>query len=96
MVAILVTLFAADHPRLFSSHRSQTVTLDRAYPDEQAAIAHLETLLNAEVTRLRIKKLDLVSDTTIVDVCFKMRRDLASGHTPSGHPEFAEMAPRPR
>ena len=91
MGAILVTLFVADHPRLFRSHRSQTITLDTAYPDERAAIVHLETLLGAEVTRLRVKKLDLVQDTTVVDVCFKLPRDLARRDIPSGHPEFAEM-----
>ncbi len=90
MGAILVTLFVADHPRLFTRHRNQTVTLDVAYPDERAAIAHLETLLGAEVTRLRIKKLDLVHDTTLVDVCFKLPRNLAPGNIPAGHPEFTD------
>lgn len=93
MAAILVTLFVADHPLLFRSHRSQTITLDRAYPNERAAIAHLETLLGAEVTRLRIKKLDLVSDTTLVDVCFRLQRNPVPGDIPFGHPEFAEPVP---
>ncbi len=90
MGTILLTLFVADHPRLFRSHRSQTITLDTAYPDERAAIVHLETLLGAEITRLRIRKLDLVHDTTVVDVCFKLPRDLALRDLPSGHPDFAE------
>ena len=90
MGTILLTLFVADHPRLFRSHRSQTITLDTAYPDERAAIVHLETLLGAEITRLRIKKLDLVHDTTVVDVCFKLPHDLALQDLPSGHPDFAE------
>ncbi len=88
MGAILVTLFVADHPRLFRRARRQTITLDRAYPDEQAAIARLETLLDAEVTRLRIKRLDLVTDTTVVDVCFRL--DDAHADAPVGHPEFAD------
>ena len=92
MAAILVTLFVADHPRLFSSHRNQTVTLDTAYPDERAAIAHLQALLGAEVTRLRIRKLDLVNDTTVVDVCFKLPQRLAPADIPSGHPELAETS----
>lgn len=92
MGAILITLFIADHPRLFTGHRTQTVTLDAVYPDERAAIAQLETLLGAEVTRLRIKKLDLVQDTTVVDVCFKLLRHPAAGDIPAGHPEFAELA----
>jgi len=93
MAAILVTLFIADHPRLFRGHRSQTITLDAAYPDERVAIAQLETLLGAEVTRLRVKKLDLVHDTTVVDVCFKLPTGTAAittGGIPDGHPEFIE------
>lgn len=90
MAAILATLFIGDHPRLFSSHRTQTVTLDAAYPDQRDAIAHLETLLGGEVTRLRIKKLDLVQDTTVVEVCFKLPRDPVGGDIPAGHPEFTE------
>lgn len=90
MGAILTTLFVADHPRLFRSHRSQTITLDQAYPQEQAAVAHLRALLGAEVTRLRIKKLDLVRDTTVVDVCFKLREGATPRDVPSGHPEFAD------
>ena len=89
MGAIVVTLFIGDHPRLFTGHRTQTITLDAAYPDERAAIAQLETLLGAEVTRLRIKKLDLVQDTTVVDVCFKLPRHPAAGDMPAGHPDFS-------
>lgn len=90
MGAILVTLFIADHPRLFEGNRSHVVTLDRAYPDERRAVARVEELLGAEVTRLRIKKLDLVRDTTVVDVCFRLRDDDSAA--PTGHPELAEMA----
>ena len=92
MGAIVVTLFIADHPRLFRGHRTQTITLDAAYPDERAAIAHLEALLGVEVTRLRIKKLDLVHDITIVDVCFKIPQGSRSGGIPADHPESAEMS----
>jgi hypothetical protein len=90
MGAILSTLFIADHPRLFRRARSQTVTLDEAYPDERLAIARLEELLGAEVTRLRIKKLDLVNDTTVVDVCFRLD-PIETRVAPAGHPELAEM-----
>ncbi len=72
MGAILLTLFIADHPLLFADHRVQTITLDAAYPNEKEARAQLESLLGAQVTRLRIKKLDLVQDTTVVEVCFKL------------------------
>jgi tRNA (Thr-GGU) A37 N-methylase len=48
-------------------------------------------LLGVKVTRLRIKKLDLVNDTTIVDVCFKVQQDRATAENSTGHPELAEM-----
>lgn len=78
MAAIILVLFIADHPRLFSKTRSQTITLDQAYPDEQVAVARLRGLLSAEITRVRIKKLDLVNDTTVVDVCYKLAQDQPS------------------
>lgn len=90
MATILVTLFIADHPLLFKSHRTQTIMLDKAYADEREAIAHLEVLLGAEVTRLRINKLDLVHDTTQVNVCFKLRPETSTGDIAEGHPEFEQ------
>lgn len=72
MASILVALFIADHPRLFASHRSQVVTLDSAYTDEVALTAHLEELLSADVLRLKVKKVDLVTDTTVVDVRYRL------------------------
>ncbi len=41
--------------------------------------------------QLEIKKLDLVHDTTVVDVCFKIPQVAPSGDIPAGHPESAEM-----
>ncbi len=75
-----------------ATHNVKTVTLDEAYPDERFAIARLEELLGAEVTRLRIKKLDLVNDTTVVDVCFRLDSPETEVGAPAGHPELAEMA----
>ena len=90
MAAILITLFIGDHPRLFTGHRTQTITMDAAYPDERVAVAQLERLLDADITRLRIRKLDLVHDTTVVDVCFKLPRQLSG--TSVDHPEFSSTA----
>jgi len=84
MATILATLFVADHPQLFVRHRNLTVTLDVAHPNEQAAMAHLETLLGAEVTRLRIRRLDLVRDTTVVEVCYKLPQ---TNQRSASHPE---------
>ncbi|GIJ45191.1 DUF4956 domain-containing protein [Virgisporangium aliadipatigenens] len=68
MVLIVVALYLGDHPRLLRRHRHQTVRLDAAYTDEDALRAHLELTLGATVTRLDVKHLDVVNDTTLVEV----------------------------
>jgi len=71
MVAILLALFIGDHPRLFTDTRHQLVNLDAAYPDEGQLIARLESVLGAEILKVKVKKVDLVNDTTSVDVRFR-------------------------
>lgn len=73
MVAILGALFIGDHSRLFADSRNQVVTLDAAYVDEEALITRLESLLGATVVRVRVKKVDLINDSTVVDVRFRLR-----------------------
>ncbi|XVU29757.1 DUF4956 domain-containing protein [Actinoplanes sp. CA-054009] len=69
MALIVATLFVGDHPRLFSRYRQQTVQLDTAHTDEGALREHLETLLGgARVVNLSVRHLDLVNDTTLVEV----------------------------
>lgn len=72
MVAIIAVLFVGDHPRLFAGNRHQTMTLDRAFTNELALRAHLEGLLGAEILRLSIVKVNLVNDSTVVDVRFRL------------------------
>jgi Ca2+/Na+ antiporter len=68
MALILVTLFISDHPGLFRRYRQQTMHLDVAYTDEQALSAHLAVLLNGRIVNLLVKHVDLVNDTTQVEV----------------------------
>ena len=77
MAAIVLALFLFDHPRLFASCRSQVVTLDYAITDETLLTARLEQLFNAEVLRLKVKRVDLVEDTTVVDVRYRLARSPA-------------------
>jgi hypothetical protein len=84
MTAILVALFVGDHPRLFSSSRQQSVNLDTAFTDETQLTARLEDLLGAEVVKLKVKKVDLVNDTTSVDVRYRLTSN-TMGHDLSGH-----------
>jgi len=73
-VAILAALYVGDHPVLFSQYRNQIVNLDAAYTDEAALVMRLETLLNAKVHHANIRKVDLVNDTTSVDVRYELPR----------------------
>lgn len=73
VVLILVVMWGADHPALFARSRHQIVDVDRAITDEDALRAELEQRLECTVTSLTVQHLDLVNDTTTVDVRF--RRD---------------------
>ncbi len=72
MVAILAVLVVADHPRLFAAYRRQNMVLDRAFTNESALIAHLEAKLNATVHHVTVRKVDLVHDTTAVEVRYEL------------------------
>ncbi|MFJ4108983.1 DUF4956 domain-containing protein [Oerskovia enterophila] len=69
---ILVVMAVADHPRLLRRHRSQVILLDRAFPDEVGLVAYLEQLLGAHVHSASVQRLDLVNDTTLVDVRYEV------------------------
>lgn len=92
MAAIVIAVLVGDHPRLFGGYRHQTVTLDRAYPDELELRERLEELLGAHVHRIAVRKLDLVSDITVVDVRYEQRRG-----QPPDRPDYvsAEFRVRP-
>jgi hypothetical protein len=79
-VAILGALYIGDHPALFSRYRDQVVNLDSAYTDETALWMRLESLLGARVHRIKVRKVDLVNDTTSVDVRFELPLPGAGWH----------------
>ena len=72
MGAIIAVLFIGDHPRLFAGYRTQVVNLDSAFTDETALRNHLERLLDARIHRLKIRKVDMVNDTTSVEVRYRL------------------------
>lgn len=82
---ILAVLWASDHPALLPRSRHQVVRLDRAIGDEDELRAELSERLGGEVTSLSVQELDLVNDTTLVDVRFRtaarVSRRLAAGVT---------------
>ena len=74
MILILASLWVGDHPALMRYNRNQTVTIDRAISNEDELILELEDLLGAQIRSVDLKSLDLVNDTTIVEVHYRLHR----------------------
>lgn len=74
MALVLLVLLVGDHPRLFARYRHEVVVLDAAVPDELALVARLEQLLGARVHGANVQRLDLVNDTTTVEVRYEVLR----------------------
>ncbi len=72
MVLIIAVLAIADHPRLLGGYRQQTIVVDVAHCDEEVLRSHLEMLLAAKLVNLSVIRLDLVNDTTMVDVRYRV------------------------
>jgi len=72
MGLILAVMFVGDSRNLLKRYRHQVVVVDRAIPDEAALVAHLESLLGARVHGVTVMQLDLVDDTTTVDVKYQL------------------------
>lgn len=71
---IVAVLFLADHPALFARTHRQSVQLDRAMTDEDDLRIELEHRLGARVRSLTVEHIDLVNDTTTVDVRYTVPR----------------------
>lgn len=84
---ILVVLWVADHPKLLGRSRHQVVHVDRAIADEDELRAELERRLGASVTSLTVQQLDLVDDTTLVDVRYRLGRPRPAAASNSAAPE---------
>lgn len=109
LMALLVTAMAvADAPGLFSRNRHQLVMVDHALTDESQLTDHLERLLGGQVRSLEVQRLDLVNDTTLVDVRYRLHRpahqaetgtrsltSAPSLQTPDAAPEATTEALRP-
>lgn len=70
MAVLLGVIALGDSPSLFSRARQQTVVLDRAITDEAVARDLLGVILGARIDRVALRKVDLVSETTVCDVRF--------------------------
>ena len=72
MAVLLVVIAVGDSPALFPRARQQTMVLDRAVTNEAAARDLLGAILGARIDRVTVRKVDLVSETTVCDVRFTL------------------------
>lgn len=72
MGLIVAVMYVGDHPALFRSYHRQVVILDQAIGDRAALVARLEQTLGARVHGATVQRLDLVNDTTTVEVRFEL------------------------
>jgi hypothetical protein len=68
MVGLVVVLALADSRLLHATGLRQVVVLDQAVTDEPELVSRLELLLEARVDRVTPIRVDLVDDTTTVEV----------------------------
>ncbi|GGO29857.1 DUF4956 domain-containing protein [Micromonospora parathelypteridis] len=80
MALIVAVMFVGDHRRLLRHYRHQIMVLDSAVTDQVALVAQLEQLLNARVHTATVQRLDMVNETTVVDVRYSVAgRGTAAG-----------------
>jgi len=68
MGLILVVMAVVDSRRLLGRWRHQTIVLDTAVTREDDLVPRLEELLGARVHSARALRVDLINDSTVVDV----------------------------
>lgn len=69
--ALVLAVFVGDHSRIASNNQQQIILLDQVHTSGATLEAALSTLLNARIHRVEIRKVDLVKQTTLVDVRFR-------------------------
>jgi hypothetical protein len=89
MGLVILAIYVGDHPQLFRRYREQVVVLDRAILDERELVTALEQLLVAKVHSVQVRQVDLVNDTTAVEVRFQLPRTRA---TPAGAADSRDPA----
>ena len=94
LIAVIVAvMWIADHPALLGRSRHQIVRLDRAITNENELRTELESRLGGTVTSLAVQHLDLVNDSTLVDVRFRIDAPSASNRPPQSNVNDGRAAP---
>ncbi|SMX93199.1 DUF4956 domain-containing protein [Brevibacterium antiquum] len=70
---VLVAIAILDSPLIASSTMRHTLTLDLAITDHDELIDYLSAMFSADTVRAEVLDLDLVRDTTLVDVRYRVK-----------------------
>ena len=69
MAMVVVAIWVGDHPAIVGRRaEQQTILLDRAFTDHTDLRAYAGTVVPGRVLDLRVVKVDLVNDTTLVEL----------------------------
>ncbi len=79
MGALLAALFVGDHPRLYADYRVQVLNLDAAITDETELRDRSGELLGGRIHRVKVRRVDLVRDTTTVEVRYQINPSPTNG-----------------
>ncbi len=71
MALVVGTVAVVDHPRVLRRQRRAELVLDTAFTDEDALAAHVEALLGGRVHTVSVQRIDLVDNTTAVEVRYE-------------------------
>lgn len=74
IILIVAVMWIVDHPKFLANTRQQMIRLDRAVINEIELREELEKRLDAKVTSVTVQSLDLVNDSTLVDVRYQVAR----------------------
>lgn len=75
LIALIVAVIAiVDSPALLRRSREQALVLDRAYTDETELFDAVERVIGVRPHVVSVRSLDLVSDTTLVDIRYSAPR----------------------
>ncbi len=69
--ALLVALFLVDHPLVSSANERQILLLDRVHKNWPELRTELARWLDARVLRVDVQEVDLLRQTTLLDVRFR-------------------------
>ncbi len=71
MALVLVAIAVGDHPRVTARSKSTELIIDEAITDPDALQLRASQILGATVTNISVRRIDLINDSTIVQVHFR-------------------------